>query len=178
MTLTAPLLLALAQFPVDARAGESQLQQLQQSPTTTGVTFTWQDTDDALKGTISPVAPRADEELTVSATLQALAGPEFEGPLTFALRPLETMGATQTVTVTRAPGERSYVAHLTPREPGPHRLELSWRGTRHKVVRGVVTVEPAGLPRWFSWAVGVSLVAFAVLGGVWSLFRNRESTTS
>lgn len=173
-----PLLVSIAQLPADARAGENNPHQLQQTLTPAGLSFTWQDTEDSLKGAVAPAVPRAGEEMEIAATLQPLSGPDYDGPLTFALRPLESMGATETVTVTRNPGARSWVARFTPREPGPHRLEFSWRSTHYKVVRGVVEVAPAGLPRWFGWVFGIGLVSIALAGGLWSLFRGRESSSS
>lgn len=177
MLLPAALAFALTQLPVDPRAGEHALSSLRLDPAPGGATFSWQDTEESLKGALTPSRARVGQPLTVSASVLPLAGPEYEGPVTFALRPLDEMGSTQTATVTRPAGEKTWVATFTPHIPGEHRLEISWRTTHHKVVRGVVPVQEAGVPPWLNWAVGVGLVTLAVLGGVWSLFRGKESSS-
>lgn len=178
MPLAAALALALTQLPVDPRAGEHALSTLRLEAGAGGLALTWQDTEESLKGVLKPGHPRVGQPLTISASVLPLAGPAYEGPVTFALRPLDAMGSTQTATVTRPAGEKTWTATFTPGTPGEHRLEISWRTTHHKVVRGVVPVEEAGMPPWLSWAVGVGLVTLAVLGGVWSLFRGKESSSS
>ncbi len=174
MLLPLALAAALTQMPIDPRAGESALSQLKLETSPGGAAFTWHDADEALKGTVSGAPARVGAPLVVSASVMPLSGPEYEGPVTFALRPLDALGAADTRTVTRPAGERAWVATFVPAVEGPHRLELSWRTTHHKVVRAVVDVAPAGLPPWLSWTVGVSLVTLAVLVGAWTLFRSKE----
>lgn len=177
MLLPVTLAFAFGQLPVDPHAGEHALATLRLDPEPAGWTFAWQDTDERLKGTLTPRAPRAGAPLTVSAAVLPLTGPDFDGPVTFSLRPLAELGSTESFTVTRPDGAKTWSATFTPREPGEHRLEISWRSTHHKVVRGVVPVGEAGLPPWLDWAVGVGLVTLAVLGGAWSLFRGKESSS-
>lgn len=185
MFLTAYIALLSSQFPVDAQAGENKLTQLPLKPTPQGLLFDWADADEALRGQVSPLQVRAGEPLTVSAVLRPLSGPEFDAPLTFSLRPLEAMGSTRSLTVERqkdpaegGAGPRGWVAQFTPEDPGEYRLEISWRSTHHKVVRGIVQVAPRALPRWVTWAVGSGMIATALGIGLWILFGRKESAPS
>lgn len=178
MFLSAYLAILCSQLPVDARAGENKLTQLDLQVTVNGLTFEWSDADESLRGQITPQPVRAGRTMTVSAVLQPFSGDDFTGPLTFSLRPLSEMGSTQSVTAVRKAGERGWVAEFTPVEPTEYRLEISWRTTHHKVVRGVFPVSPGGLPGWLTWAMGGGLIAIAVGIGLWILFGRKESASS
>jgi hypothetical protein len=185
MFLAAYLALLSSQLPVDPRAGENKLTQLQLQVSPHGVTFAWADADEALKGQVTPSPLRAGKTFTVSAVLQPLQGEDFQSPITFSLRPLHELGSTQSVTVERAKdgpdggseGPRGWVAHFTPDEATDYRLELSWRSTHHKVVRGVVSVKEAGLPPWLTWTLAGAMIAIAVSIGLWILFGRKEASS-
>ncbi len=177
MFLSAYIAIILSQLPVDVRAGENKLTTLELKVMPTGLSFDWSDTDESLRGQVSPQPVRAGRSLTISAVLQPFTGDEFTGPLTFSLRPLGEMGSTWTETVSRKPGERGWVKEVTLTEPGDYRLEISWRTTHHKVVRGVLPVSPAGLPVWLTWVVGGGLVVIALSIGLWILFGRKESAS-
>jgi hypothetical protein len=178
MFLSAYLAILAAQLPVDARAGENKLTQLELQGTPNGYAFDWSDSDESLKGQLSPKPLRAGRSATISAVLQPFTGDDFTGPLTFSVRPLKEMGSTWSETVTRKPGERGWVKELTLTEPGDYRLEISWRTTHHKVVRGVFHVSEGGLPGWVSWAVGGGLIAIGFAVGLWVLFGRKESAST
>jgi hypothetical protein len=186
MFLAAYLALLSGQFPVDPRAGENKLTQLRLEHTPHGYTFAWSDADESLKGQVSPQPLRVGRTLTVSAVLQPLQGEDYRGPLTFSLRPLHELGSTQSVTVERAKdaidggaeGPRGWVAQFTPDEATDYRLEVSWRSTHHKVVRGVVSVKEGGLPPWLTWTMAGGLIAVALSIGLWILFGRKESASS
>ena len=88
MFLSAYLAILTSQFPVDARAGENKLTQLELKVTANGLTFEWGDADESLRGQLSPQPVRVGRTVTVSAVLQPFTGPDFTGPLTFSMRPL------------------------------------------------------------------------------------------
>jgi hypothetical protein len=178
MFLSAYLAILLGQFPVDARAGENTLTQLELKGTANGLTFDWADADESLRGQLTPYPPRAGATTTISAVLQPFSGDDFTGPITFSVRPLKEIGSTWSETVSRKPGERSWVKQVTLDEPGEYRLEVSWRTTHHKVVRGVFQVSQSGLPSWVSWAVGGGLVAIGLTLGLWVLFGRKESAST
>lgn len=179
MFLSAYLAILAAQFPApDPRAGENKLTQLDLKVSSAGYTFEWSDADDALKGQISPHPVRAGRTATISAVLQPITGDEFKGPLTFALRPLKEMGSTWTETVSRKDGERAWTREVTLPDEGEYRLEISWRTTHHKVVRGVFPVSPAGLPAWLTWAAGGGAIALGLAIGLWVLFGRKEQSTT
>jgi hypothetical protein len=95
--------------------------------------------------------------------------------VTVGLRPLEALGGTDTVTLQRGPGEKTWVHDFTASEEGPYRLEVSFRTTHLKVVRGELTVQEPLLPRWLSYAVGGGLIALSVSIGAWlTLARRKE----
>lgn len=178
MFLSAYLAILSAQFPVDPRAGENKLTQLELRATANGQTFDWADADESLRGQITPSKVRVGESATISAVLQPFTGADFTGPITFSLRPLGEMGSTWTETVTRKPGERGWVKEVTLTEPGDYRFEVSWRTTHHKVVRGIVSVSPGGLPGWVTWAVGGGFIAIGLSIGLWVLFGRKESAST
>ena len=175
MFLSAYLAIVSSQFPVDARAGENKLTQLELKVTPNGLTYDWSDADESLRGQLTPQPVRAGRSVTISAVLQPFSGSEFEGPITFSIRPLNEMGSTQSVTIKREKGERGWVTQVTLADPGEYRLEISWSTTHRKVVRGVFTVQPAGLPGWVTWAVGGGLLAIGLGIGLWVLFGRKES---
>lgn len=177
MFLSAYLVIILSQLPVDARAGENKLTQLELKQTPNGLAFDWSDTEESLRGQLTPNPVRAGRSFTISAALQPLTGDDFTGPLTFSLRPLKEMGSTWSETIERKKGERGWVKEVTLTEPGDYRLEISWRTTHHKVVRGVLAVSPSGLPVWVTWLVGGGLVVIALSIGLWILFGRKESAS-
>lgn len=175
MFLSAYLTILLSQFPVDARAGENKLTQLELRLNPNGLAFDWADTDESLRGQLTPQPVRAGRSLTISAVLQPFAGPDFDGPLTFSVRPLTELGSTWTQTVSRKKGERGWVAEVTLPDPGEYRFEISWSTTHRKVVRGVFPVSPGGLPGWVTWVVGSAAILIGLGIGLWILFGRKES---
>ncbi|MFO0600132.1 MAG: hypothetical protein U0228_32790 [Myxococcaceae bacterium] len=171
--LAVTLPVSLAQLPVDIRAGENKLTQLEIKPNNAGLTFDWSDTEETLRGTITPANPHVGEPVTVSATVGAINGPEFTSPVTFSIRPLAAMGSTNGQTVPRN-DSRVWSATFTPEEIGDYRVEISWSSTHHKVVRGVFTVNEGGLPKWFSYVVGGGAIAIALAIGLWVLFGRKD----
>lgn len=172
MFLSAYLAVLCSQFPVDVRAGENPLTQLVIKQGSSGASFEWSDTDETLRGTLGTSQVRAGRTFTVSATVEPMSGPPFEGPLTITVRPIDHFGETQTQTVERTKGERVWNAKFNLSDPVQHRLEISWRSTHHKVVRGLFDVKEAGLPEWARLAGGIGAVVIALIVGLWVLFAN------
>jgi len=179
--MLAPLLTAvlLANLPPGEKAGENALTTLRLSATAEGLNLRWNDTEDLLQGTIAPARPRAGEPITFTLHLDPFSGEPFAGPLTVSLRPLAGAGAgdAQSATVARLPAERAWRVTFTPPREGPHRLEVSWRSTRHKAVRGDLPVGEAPVPSWFLAVVGGGLILMASGGGAWFLLRRQEKAT-
>jgi hypothetical protein len=183
--MLAPLMTAvlLANLPPGEKAGENALTTLRLSPTTHGLNLRWNDTEDLLQGTIVPARPKAGEPVTFTLHLDPYGGEPFTGPLTVSLRPLAGAGAgagagdAQSATIPRLPEERAWRVTFTPPREGPHRLEVSWRSTRHKAVRGDVLVGEARVPSWFLAVVGGGLILMASGGGAWFLLRRQEKAT-
>jgi hypothetical protein len=169
------LALLLSGLPVDVHAGENDLTTFKLIDRPGHHELFWQDAEDVVRGTITPRPTRSGGELTVSLFVGSVQGAPFEGPVTIALRPLEAMGGTEAATVTRGKDDKTWVRRFTPTEPGPHRLEVSFRTTHLKVVRGVLPVEEAPLPRWLLSAIGLGLIAVAVGLGTWWTLSRREA---
>lgn len=185
---SAYLALCLLQVP-----GEGELQGTPASETLqvkvdeAGMALAWSDVEDRIQGTLEPTVPRAGEPLKVSVHVGTFQGPEFEGPVSFTLRPLvrselkegeplglkplqDTSGG-QGGTVTRGRGERAWAYTFHPADEGKQVLEISFRTTRLKVVRGVVEIETAKLPRWPWYVLALGAVLGSVGFGLWTLFR-------
>jgi hypothetical protein len=99
----------------------------------------------------------ADGPLFISVRVGTFQGANFEGPVTIALKP-EGQTLTEEKTVKFDPAERAWATTLTPREAGPHVLEVAFRTTRLKVLRATFDVSEAKLSRWLAY-----LLAAAVL---------------
>ncbi len=174
MFLKAYILVTAASLPVDIHAGENPQTVLSVHQASAAWTFSWNDTEDALSGTLSPVPLRAGVPFTLSATVRPISGPEFDGPVTFSLRPLEGMGSVQSVTVKPGKDEKSWAVQLTPPAEGKYRLEIGWATTHHKVVRGELDIKEPLLPQWFPVTVGTLLVALVVGIAAWRLISRKE----
>ncbi|MGV3619918.1 MAG: hypothetical protein ACO1OB_03825 [Archangium sp.] len=173
MILLATVLAVTAQLPVDVRAGENPLTKLEIRRAGAVYSLSWNDAEDAIRGNITaPV--QAGKPFEISASLQPLSGPDFEGPLSYSVRKLGDMGSTQTVTVMRKKDQKSWATAMTVDEPGEYRFEVGWTSTHHKVVRGVFTVEPEGFPRWVSWVFGIGALVVAIGVGVWIVLSRKE----
>jgi hypothetical protein len=169
------LFISLSTLEVDARAGENPLAVIKTQAQKGGTSMTWSDTEDVLRGSVSPAQLRAGKPVTVSVTLGHIQGEElFNGPITFSLRPLGQVGMAQDATVTLPPGQRSWQHIFTPSSAGPHRLELSWNSSRHKVVMSVLDVGEPLLPPWFGLAFGSLFMALFVGLGLSVLFRRAD----
>jgi hypothetical protein len=177
MFLAAYLALLSAQLPVDVRAGENRLTQLEFKQNPAGLTWDWSDTEETLRGTITPTRLKAGKPVVISAVLEAVSSEEITGPLTISIRPLNAMGSADTKTVPRG-DTRVWNATFTPEEAGDYRLEISWRTTHHKVVRGVFSVAEPGLPEWLTWAIGGGTLAIALAIGLWVLFGKKPGDDS
>jgi hypothetical protein len=165
-------LLLCTAMPIDAKGGESPLTTLRQSTVGEAINLSWNDTEELLKGVVTPAVLRAGQSVTISVSLARYDQGRFSGPVTISLQPLAELGGGGAVTVPApSKGERMWAAKVTPLVAGPHRLEIAWTSTHRKVVRGVVTVEDARLPFWLPWAVGGTAILMAVALGAWLVLR-------
>jgi hypothetical protein len=174
MLLNAALAILLSNLPVDVHAGENALTTLKVVVRQGSADLAWQDAEDVVRGTVTPWPVRAGTPFTVAVFVGTVQGQDFDGPVTVGLRPLEDLGGTDAATLTRGPGEKTWVRTFTAGEDGPHRLEVSFRTTHLKVVRGELMVEPALLPKWFVYVVGGGLIAVSLAIGAWLTFRRKE----
>ncbi|GMU63265.1 MAG: hypothetical protein AMXMBFR34_50280 [Myxococcaceae bacterium] len=174
MIVYATVTLLLTGLPVDVHAGESELTTLKLDERPGHAQLSWSDAEDVVRGTLTPFPIRAGESFQVALVVGTVQGQGFEGPVTIALRPLEEMGGGESATVTRSAGEKAWLKTFTPQESGPHRLEVSFRTTHLKVIRGIIPVAGPRLPRWLLYAVGGSLLTVSLAIGVWITFRRKD----
>ena len=167
----AGLALALAAMPADLHVGDGALTTLHVDRVPGGLNLSWNDTEDLVRGMVTPAPLRDGTPLTVSVNVATYQGAPFDGPVTFSLRPLMALGGADIQTVTRRPGEKLWVATLTPYQGGPHRLEVSFRTTHFKVVSTQLELAEAPLPPWLHFAVGAGLIVMAVGFGAWLVLR-------
>ncbi len=138
--------------------------------------LSWSDVEDRIQGTITPKAPVKGEPLDISVHVGAFQGAEFEGPVTFTLKPSGSSGGGQTQTVTRGAGEKAWRVSFVPPDDGDYQLEISFRSEHLKVAKAALFVSEPKLPRWPWWLV-VGLVTATAIGlGVRALFRKTENT--
>ncbi len=150
--------------------------EIQVTSTPTTLELAWSDVEDRIQGSISPKNPVEQVPLVVTAHVGSFQGEEFDGPVTFSLKPVDARAGGQSKTVKRAKGEKAWRVELTPDGPGMHSLDLSWSTTRLKVASAKIPVQEAKLPRW-PWWVMVGLAAVTALGlGVRSMFKKQETT--
>ena len=124
------------------------------------LTLSWSDTEERLKGSIRPAAPREGEPLQVNLQVESFEGEEFDGPLIITLRP---EGATHGQSLTVKKDALHWQATFTPEHDGPHLLDVSFRTTRHKALHASLQVRQSLLPLKLGWAV-LGLGCLVLLG--------------
>ncbi len=155
-----------------ALAADGPADRLQTMPTEHGIELTWADAEDRIQGMIMPNPPREGQELRVSVHVGSFEGKPFDGPVTFSLRrDGETHG--EIVTVPRS--DVTWVASFRPNADGRHRLDVSFRTTRLKVVHADVQVAPAPIPRAVSISVVAAVSAAALAFGIRAALKSRNA---
>lgn len=140
-------------------------------PQRKSINVAWSDVEDRIQGAITPLKPVVGQPFTVSVHVGSFEGRDFDGPVTMTLKPAGQMGSVDSVTVTRAPGEKTWAHRFTPAQTGMHTLELSFSTTRLKVARGALLVGEPLLPPWFGWVVGGIVVGAGLGIGVFLVLR-------
>jgi hypothetical protein len=162
---------AVGGMPVDVNSGQSEATSLKLDVVPEGLNLSWNDTEDLVKGSLTPPQLREGEPATLTVNVASYQGAAFDGPVTLSLRPLEALGGADAQTISRRKGDKLWVATFVPHTTGPHRLEVSFRTTRFKVARAQVTVGGGRLPQWLLFALGGGLIVVAVALGAWLVLR-------
>ncbi len=145
------------------------------TPSANTLDLAWSDVEDRMQGSITPKAPIEGAPMVVTAHVGQFQGVEFDGPVTFSFKVVDSKGGGQSKTVKRAPGEKAWKAEFTPEEAGTHTLEISYTTTRMKVANAKIEVLEAKLPRWPWWML-VGVAGAVALGlGVRSVFKKQEN---
>lgn len=161
-TMPCLLFAALAADPATALDPSAGPDRIAVTASKATLELAWSDAEDRLKGAAGPSPVRANVPLQISVQVGTFAGGTFDGPVQFTLK---AAGAErgESVEVRRAPGERLWLATLTPTSTGPHRLEFSFRSTRLKRSVAMIDVSDAPAPRW-PWYGLVALATAIALG--------------
>jgi hypothetical protein len=131
----------------------------------------WADTEDRLRGTLTPGRPRAGDVVHVVLDVGAYDGKAFDGPITVQLRQAgETHG--ESVTVRH---ERGWQADFPTTQNGTHWLDVSFRTTRLKALHATFDVGEAQLPGGAWWIIFGCLVAVAVAYATLRLVRGNRA---
>jgi len=177
MFLSAYLLIALAQIPpAQGLDATNALDRMQVSVDPHALTLDWADTEERVRGTVTPPRPRAGEEMTVAVNVGSFEGAEFDGPVTLTLKPVGKIGKGDVATVTRAKGEKSWTHVFTPSETGDHVLEVAFFSTRRKAARAKINIEDPRVPLWLSASLAGAVVIFLIGGGVMLVLRRRSAS--
>jgi hypothetical protein len=142
-----------------------------------GWSFDWADQEDRVRGTISPGELSAGDPLSVSVTVGAFEGPDFDGPVSLSLEQAD--GPWRELTTIAAPTTppRVWTARFVPPSSGRYQLEVAFRSSRQKPLRGPLEVGMGRVPRAVGLSVGIGAILLAVVYGLTLLFR-RESASS
>jgi hypothetical protein len=131
----------------------------------------WSDTEERLRGSISPQTPHAGKPLQVQLHVGSFYGETFEGPINLTLR---EVGATQGQSMTAKRNEAHWVAEFTPEKAGPYQLDISFRTTRLKVLHARFDVTPAPIPRFVLWSLMGLVAVVALTFGIRSLLHEER----
>ncbi|MBL8936038.1 MAG: hypothetical protein JNM69_15885 [Archangium sp.] len=143
-----------------------------------GYSFDWSDSEDRLRGTLSPSELSSGDPLTISVALGSFAGGDFEGPITLGLeqvdgdwKALETVPAPKTE-------PRVWNATFTPPASGRYAVKATFRSSRQKSVRGVIEVGMGRVSATVGLGVGIGAILLAVVYGLFILFGKKDGATS
>ena len=177
MFLHTLLLITCSQLPSPPEA-PLKSDELKVTPRAGSVSLTWRDTEDVIRGELTPNPVRADEPISLSVDVGSLDGVEMTGPVTVSLRPapksnqprenlgpvsLDSMKSAAIQTATRKPGAPGYVFQITPVSDGPNVIEVSFRTTRLKVARGVLQVAPSKFSPLLWGVITASIIGLGLL---------------
>ncbi|MCA3014908.1 MAG: hypothetical protein INH41_21185 [Myxococcaceae bacterium] len=139
--------------------------------------FDWADQEERVRGTISPGELSSGDPITVSVTVGAFEGRDFDGPVSLSLE--QTDGPWRELTTVAAPAAppRVWTARFVPPSSGRYQLEVSYRSSRLKPLRGPLEVGMGRVPRAVGLSVGIGAILLAVVYGLVLLFR-KERTSS
>lgn len=130
----------------------------------------WADTEDRVRGTVSPLDVTAGAPVTLSVAVGSFATGDFDGPVTLGLESVDgAWRGLETVQPSRDP-PRVWNATFTPPSSGPHTIKVSFRTTRQKSLRGPLEIGTQKLSRSLALVVGMGAILLAVVYGLFLLF--------
>lgn len=143
-----------------------------------GTSFDWSDTEDRVRGTVVPASPTATDEMTISVVVGSFAGGTYEAPVSIGLRQLDGEFK-QLVTVPAPKTEpRVWNASFVPPDTGMYQLEVAFRTTRQKSIKGKIEVGMGRVSKKTALGVGLGAIVLAIGYGLFILFVKKEGGTS
>jgi hypothetical protein len=158
-------------FAVDASAptGVEPQDVIRVIPEDNALILFWEDSEDALRGTMVPAVPRVGEPLRVNLRIRRLEGKPFKGQVMLTLRiEGEVGGPTEKV----EPKAGIWTADFVPRVSGGHVLDVSFRTSRPKLLHASFDVGESQFPRAAVWAVGAAIALVALVFGARRIVRS------
>jgi hypothetical protein len=147
-------------------------------PDRAGFSFDWSDSEDRVRGTITPRDVSAGEPVTVSVAVGSFAGGDFEGPVTIGLEAKDgDWRVLETVSPPKAP-PRVWNATFTPPSTGSYSVKVTFRTTRLKSVRGVVEAGMGRVSTRVALGAGIGAILLAVVYGLYLLFGQKDGSSS
>ncbi|MCU0697319.1 MAG: hypothetical protein MUC96_12395 [Myxococcaceae bacterium] len=143
-----------------------------------GWTFDWADQENRVRGTVSPAELSSGDPFKVSVAVGAFEGQDFEGPVSLSLEAVDgAWRQLETVPPPRAP-PRTWAAEFVPPAPGTYQLEVAFRSSRMKSIRGTVEVGMGRVSKTTGLAIGIGAILLAVVYGLFLLFGKKDGATS
>ncbi|MDX2013462.1 MAG: hypothetical protein SFW67_24940 [Myxococcaceae bacterium] len=148
------------------------------SQSAAGSTFDWSDQENRVRGTISPAELSSGDPFQVSVAVGAFEGQDFEGPVSLTLRALDgEWRDLKTIQPQREP-PRTWAAEFVPPASGRYQLEVAFRSSRMKSIRGPLDVGMGRVSKTTGLSIGIGAILLAVVYGLFVLFGKKDGATS
>ncbi len=143
-----------------------------------GTSFDWSDTEERVRGTVTPGRPAAGEEVTISVAVGSFSGAPYEGPVTLGLEE-EGGGYRQLETVPgRTEEPRVWNATFVPPDSGAYTIEIAFRTSHQKSIKGKLDVGLARVSTTVALGLGLGAILAAIGYGLFILFVKKEGGAS
>jgi hypothetical protein len=143
-----------------------------------GWTFDWSDQEDRVRGTVSPAELSSGDPFTVSVAIGAFSGGDFDGPVSLTLKQMDGEWRELKTVPPPAAAPRTWSAEFVPPGTGRYQLEVAFRSSRMKALRGPLDVGMGRVSKTAGLAIGIGAILLAVVYGLFVLFGKKDGATS
>jgi hypothetical protein len=142
-----------------------------------GWTFDWADQEDRVRGTLTPSELSSGDPIVVSVAVGSFEGNDFNGPVTVTLKQVAgEWRDLQTIAPPAAP-PRTWSATFVPPATGKYQLEVAFRSSRMKPIRGTIDVGMGRVSTTVALSIGIGAILLAVVYGLFVLFGKNGATS-